>query len=208
MVEKTKLLRYGGLVAGAVLIAFGLGAIGMSVNGMMTVRSNLKDEQIRFPDAAKDDSVPKKYSLQIVDSGSKARAFANMMREHTLARTGGFTYSQVGEYRARADAPKSEIEPGGGTNSAAYAEMDPVTNQPKANSARDLWVKEVGLSTALNTAYMAENLGLFGLVVGVALLLAGAGFIVLAWYALGAVRKLAETGDGHTAGAVSPATGH
>lgn len=37
----------------------------------------------------------------------------------------------------------------------------------------------------LNTAYLAENLAIFGLVVGVALVLAGIGFIVLA---LGALR--------------------
>ena len=39
---------------------------------------------------------------------------------------------------------------------------------------------ETALSTALNTAYLADQLGTFGLVVGVALILAGIGFIVLA----------------------------
>jgi F0F1-type ATP synthase membrane subunit c/vacuolar-type H+-ATPase subunit K len=41
-------------------------------------------------------------------------------------------------------------------------------------------VTETALTTALNTAYMAEQLALFGIVVGVALLLAGVGFGVLA----------------------------
>jgi hypothetical protein len=41
-------------------------------------------------------------------------------------------------------------------------------------------VTETALTTALNTAYMAEQLALFGIVVGVALLLAGIGFGVLA----------------------------
>ena len=36
------------------------------------------------------------------------------------------------------------------------------------------------LSTALNTSYMAEQLALFGIVVGIALLLSGIGFAVLA----------------------------
>ena len=45
-------------------------------------------------------------------------------------------------------------------------------------------VTETSLATALNTSYMADRLGLFGIVVGVALLLSGIGFIVLAFAAL------------------------
>ena len=98
---------------------------------------------------------------------------------------------------------------GGGTNNAMYAAIDPASGQPKANGLRDLWVTETALSTALNTAYMAENLALFGLVVGIALLLAGVGFIVLAWYALGAVRQGAAAADAAGgASAMKPATGH
>ena len=41
-------------------------------------------------------------------------------------------------------------------------------------------VTATALETALNTSYMAEQLALFGIVVGVALLLAGIGFVVLA----------------------------
>ena len=43
---------------------------------------------------------------------------------------------------------------------------------------------ETALSTALNTSYMADKLGLFGIVVGIALFLSGIGFIVLAYAAL------------------------
>ena len=39
---------------------------------------------------------------------------------------------------------------------------------------------ETALTTALNTSYMADQLGLFGIVVGVALLLSGFGFAILA----------------------------
>jgi hypothetical protein len=207
--EKAKLLRYGGIVAGVILIAFGIGAIGLSINGGKTVRDNLKAEQITFGDASKDKTVPGKYSNQLVDNGAKARAFAQMMREHTLTASGGFTYSQMGRYQAKADAPKAELAVGGGTNNAMYAALDPATGQPKANGLRELWVTETALSTALNTAYMAENLALFGLVVGIALLLAGIGFIVLAWYALGALRKEALAGEATgSAPAMKPATGH
>jgi hypothetical protein len=45
-------------------------------------------------------------------------------------------------------------------------------------------VTETALTTALNTSYMADKLGLFGIVVGVALLLSGIGFIILAFSVL------------------------
>ena len=54
------------------------------------------------------------------------------------------------------------------------------TAQPVANAARNTWVTATALSTALNTSYMAEQLALFGIVVGIALLLSGIGFAVLA----------------------------
>jgi hypothetical protein len=41
-------------------------------------------------------------------------------------------------------------------------------------------VTETSLSTALNLSYMAEQLALFGIVVGIALILTGIGFLVLA----------------------------
>jgi hypothetical protein len=41
-------------------------------------------------------------------------------------------------------------------------------------------VTETALSTALNQSYMAQQLALFGIVVGVALVLTGVGFLVLA----------------------------
>jgi hypothetical protein len=42
-----------------------------------------------------------------------------------------------------------------------------------------MWVTETALTTALNMSYMAEQLSIFGIVVGVALLLTGIGFLVL-----------------------------
>ena len=51
-----------------------------------------------------------------------------------------------------------------------------------SNPARDIWVTETALTTALNTAYFAENVALFSIVVGIALLLVGIGFLVLTLY--------------------------
>ena len=47
------------------------------------------------------------------------------------------------------------------------------------------WATATALSTALNVSFMAYNLALFGIVVGIALLLSGIGFIILAILALG-----------------------
>ena len=42
-----------------------------------------------------------------------------------------------------------------------------------------MWVNETALTTALNTAYFAESVATFAIVMGIALLLAGLGFAVL-----------------------------
>jgi hypothetical protein len=52
--------------------------------------------------------------------------------------------------------------------------------KPAENPARNVWIQETALSTALNTSYMASQVGLFGIVVGIALLLSGLGFAILA----------------------------
>jgi hypothetical protein len=68
----------------------------------------------------------------------------------------------------------------GGTSIDTYALVDPKTQQPVDNGLRNLWVTETALTTALNTSFMAEQISLFGIVVGIALLLAGIGFGILA----------------------------
>ena len=106
---------------------------------------------------------------QAVTNGARARCFAQYMRIHTLEATGGQTYAQMPRY-ATAD--------GKGTNDATAALQK--NGQPVDNPIRDLWVTETALTTALNTSYLAEQISLFGIVVGVALLLSGFGFGVLA----------------------------
>jgi hypothetical protein len=102
------------------------------------------------------------------------------MNIHALEATGGYTYSEMGQYQAKPDAPKSELAPGGGTSNPDFAVTDPATSQPVSNGARNVWVTETALSTALNTSYMATQLSLFSVVVGIALILAGIGFAILA----------------------------
>ena len=71
-----------------------------------------------------------------------------------------------------------------GTNDFAAAATDDA-GKPLSNPGRDTWVTATALSTALNVSFMAYNLALFGVVVGIALLLSGIGFIILAVLALG-----------------------
>ena len=55
-----------------------------------------------------------------------------------------------------------------------------------------MWVNETALTTALNTAYFAEQVATFAIVMGVALLLAGLGFGVLALKALPVTNRKEE----------------
>jgi hypothetical protein len=195
----------GGVVAGAVMLAFGIAVIVLAINGHSTVQNELKNQQITgTPDmtptaikAEADKAGLKNVDLptcsvagKAIDNGTKARCFAQYMNVHALEATGGYVYSQMGQYQAKPDTPKSELAPGGGTSNTAWAVTDPKTSQPVPNGSRNVWVTETALSTALNVSYMATNLALFSLVTGIALVLSGVGFIVLA---LGALRsKTAE----------------
>jgi len=174
----------GGFVAGAVLILFGAAAIYMGVDGRNTVRDTLKQEQITF--GAVDDPAVAKYAEQWageqVQTGDQARAFAQIMRFHTVNgewNPDHLTYSQMGRFLA-ADDPSNPA----GTSDEAAALNDEKGN-PVSNSFRNTWVTETALTTALNTSYMAEQLSIFGMVVGVALLLTGFGLVILAFAVFG-----------------------
>ena len=66
------------------------------------------------------------------------------------------------------------------TSDESQAAKDPKTGQPVENGLRNLWVTETALATALNVSYFAEHVGLcLGIVMGIALLLTGIGFLVL-----------------------------
>jgi len=162
-----KLFQYGGIAASVILIAFGIGAVYMGVDGRGYVRDNLAAEKIV---GTEDSTIPG----QLVDTGAKAQAFAKVMRTHTLESTGGKTYSEMGRFLT-AD--------GKDTNDEAAAAKDEA-GKPVENGLRNLWVTETALTTALNTAYFAEQVSLFAIVMGIAMLLAGGGFGVLTIRAL------------------------
>jgi hypothetical protein len=191
-----RILEIGGVVAGVVLIAFGVAAIFLGVNGKNTVGSELSNQQIvGTPDmspagiAAEVKGQPwaKGFALPTCDvanvpinNGDRARCFAQYMRIHTLEATQGVPFALMGRYVALPDAPKSALAADGATSDPKYAQLDPTTQQPVENGARNIWTQETAFTTALNASYMAEQMATFGIVVGIALLLSGIGFMILA----------------------------
>lgn len=176
-----RMWEIGGFVAGAVLIAFGAVSIYLGVSGFNTVRDSIKDENITFGTA--DDPAVARHAEQWageqVKTGEQARAFALIMREHALESSDDLTYAQMGRFVA-ADNPNDPA----GTSDPAAALLDEEGN-PVSNGARNTWVTATSLSTALNMSYMAEQLSIFGLVVGIALLLTGVGLVIVAFAIFG-----------------------
>ena len=184
---RRKIFEYGGIAASVVLILLGVAAIVIGAAGVNEVRDNLARENIV---GTPDSSIPG----QKVDTGSEAKAFAAVMREHALEATDGRTYAEMGRFL---DAQGNE------TSDEEKAAKDPNTGQPVPNRARDIWVTETALATALNVAFFAERVALFSIAMGVALLLTGIGFLVLT---LGGALRRQDAGEQVSPEAVS-ATG-
>ncbi len=181
----------GGFIAGGVLILFGAVAIFLAVTGFTTTRDAIKDEGITF--GTTDDPAVATYAEQWagqqVKTGDQARAFAQIMRYHTINaewNTERLTYAQMGRFLA-ADDPSNPA----GTSDEAAALKDE-TGATVSNNFRNQWVTETALSTALNVSYMAERLSVFGLVVGIALLFTGVGLVILAFAVFGRREPVTE----------------
>jgi hypothetical protein len=188
-----KVLELGGILAALVLIVFGIGAIVVGLDGRDTVRDNLKQENITgTPDmtpsaikaSAQEAGLPSDIDLptcsvadQPVDDGDSARCFASHMRIHALEATGGKTYAEL---------PRFATADGQGTNDEAAALKR--NGKTVDNPIRGVWINETALGTALNTAYMAERISVFGIVTGIAMLLAGIGLGILSLFVFGAFR--------------------
>jgi hypothetical protein len=185
----------GGFISGAVLIAFGAVALYLGINGYQTVRDELKKEYIvggadmapaEIQKAASEANLPASIKLptcdvvdESIDTGTKARCFAQYMRIHALEATGGLSYAQMGRFQSAAKPD----DPAGTSDEAAAAKDE--NGQPISNGPRNIWINETALSTALNVSYMAQQISVFGIVVGIALLLTGIGLVILAFAVFG-----------------------
>ena len=189
-----RLLELGGIAAGVLMVAFGIGALILGINARSTVGEELTREFIVGSPDMKPDEIEKAVkeaglsnvpipscdvAEKEIKTGTDARCFAQYMRIHALESSGGLTYAQMGRF-VSADDPEN---PAGTSDEAAAAKDE--NGAPISNGARNTWVTETALSTALNASYMAEQIGLFSIVVGIALLLSGIGFIILALAVLG-----------------------
>ena len=209
---KRNIWTYGGVLASFVLVAFGIVSIVVALNGRSEIRSDVKREAI----VGTPDMTPKTIKAEAqkaglknvsfptcsvagktVDTGSEAKCFASYMRIHTLMGTGGQTYAEMPRY-ATAD--------GKGTNDPGAAQKQ--NGQPVDNPARNIWVTETALTTALNTSYFAEQVSMFSLVMGIALLLSGLGFGVLTIRLLAPATRKEESKAKAVVPSTTPATGH
>jgi hypothetical protein len=164
-----KWFAYGGLAASVVLIGFGAGAIGIGITGFNDVRDEIAAQKIVAGDDAAELTGGALRPGQEITTGAEARAFADIMEHHTLDATQGKRYAEMGRF-VTAD--------GSDTNDEKAAATTP-EGRPVENGLRNMWVTETALTTALNTAFFAERVAIFSIVMGAALLLTGIGFFVL-----------------------------
>ena len=164
-----KWFGYGGIAASVILVAFGAGTIVVGVNGYNDVRDEIAAQKITATDDASKLTDGRLQPGQAIKTGADARAFADVMEHHVLESTEGKHYAEMGRF----------VTPSGkDTSDEALAAKTP-EGRPVENGLRNLWVTETALTTALNTAYFAERVALFSIVMGIALLLTGIGFLVL-----------------------------
>ena len=189
-----RILELGGIAAGVIMVAFGIGSLVLGINARSTVGDELKREFIvGSPDmnptetekavqeaGLTDVTIPScDVAEKEIKTGSDARCFAQYMRIHALESSGGLTYAQMGRFQSAAKPD----DPAGTSDEAAAAADE--SGEPISNGARNIWITETALATGLNVSYMAEQIALFSVVVGIALLLSGIGFIILALAVLG-----------------------
>jgi hypothetical protein len=178
-----RMFELGGVLASAVLIAFGIGSIVVGALGIDEVRDTLARENIvgtpdMTPEASRGaaaeagvtDAVPDcSVAEDPVDTGGEAKCFASYMRLHALEATGGETYADLDRF----------IAEGGGTTSDEEQAATNEEGRPVENPLRQVWITQTALATALNTAFFGERVAAFSIVMGIALLLTGVGFAVL-----------------------------
>ena len=179
-----RLYVYAGIAASVVMIGIGIGSIVVGASGRSDVRDKIQDEKIvGTPDMNPDDTraavqeagietdIPEcTVADEDVDDGDSAKCFAEYMRVHALEDTGGKTYAEMPRFIGKNGEPTAD---------ESEAAVDPKSGEPVSNPERNIWVTETALSTALNTSYFAEQVASFSIVMGICLLLAGVGFLVL-----------------------------
>src|SRR4029450_10835190 len=137
------ILELGGIAAGVIMVAFGIGSLVLGVNARNTVGDELKREFIvGSPDmnpteiekaveqaGLSDVEIPScDVAEKEIKTGSDARCFAQYMRIPALESSGGLTYAQMGRFVAAADPN----DPAGTSDEEAAAKDgsgEPISNK-------------------------------------------------------------------------------
>ena len=137
----------------------GLAFVGVGLWARREVASGLARERIVSTPSATPPSAP-------VTTGAAARSMAEVIRDSTLAATGGRTYSEVAAYVGADGEPTSDRE---------RALTDEQTGAPVEHPDHALWVQSTTLQTALMQAYVAFRLAELTVAIGAAFVGAGLG---------------------------------
>lgn len=179
LLKKQVLAWAGGIVAGFIVLAIGIAYIVVGVSGRNEVHDTIAQEVIVGSPDMKPGGIKTDLKITLptcdvagknIDTGDEAKCFAKYMRVHALEATGGQTYAQLGRYL---DAQ------GNATSDEAKAAKDPKSGRPVDNPQRNLWVSQRALATGLEMAFFAEQVSLFGIVVGIVAIVIGVGLWVL-----------------------------
>ena len=185
-----RLATVGGVAASIILIVLGIASVVIGAKGKSEVRDEIKSENIvgtpdMSPDlieATQDQEIPDcDVAEKPIETGDDARCFADYIRVHALEDTGGKTYAEL---------PRFLDKQGNPTEDEAAAAIDPESGEPQENPIRDIWVSGTAFTTALNTSFFAEQVAMFGIAMGIAMILIGIGFLMLIWF--GALRTPAR----------------
>ena len=171
--------RLAGIVAGLVLVGFGVGAILIGLAGRDEVNATIKQEQIvGGPDmtpaliAVKAEEAGLHVALPTcnvagvaITNGGQAKCFAGL-HAHPCPRSDR-------RQDLRADAPVRHRRRAVARATRPRPSRIQERQRPQSNPARQIWISETALGTALNTSYFASSVGTFAIVMGAALLLTG-----------------------------------
>jgi hypothetical protein len=147
--------------------------------------------EIAWPEPAEHDA------LVVYDDGERPPLLTDAPRDvgHAVVEAAGGNVG-ASDVRGALHMPEASLQRKASDEPVVLAGLVPVKGEdgePVPNLARNSWVTATALSTALNMSYMAEQMALFGIVVGIALLLTGIGLIILALTVLGGA--FARSGD-------------
>ena len=150
--------------AGVSTLAAGLWLIGVGVWARRDVRHGLGRERIKSTSNAAPGGAP-------VADAAAARSMAEVIRDNTLASTGGKTYGETAAYVDAEGHPTDDRE---------SAAKDLLTGAPLENPEHALWIQSTALQTALMEAYLAQRLAELTVGLGAVFVGVGAGLAAAA----------------------------